>query len=113
MVVGQHKIKPTLTKSKQVKQMFWAAFSGAPVKTGLIPLFGNPDAEKKSITGEVIRELYARILPTLLSHCEDAIFQHDNAPAHTAHAVRDLLNELNITVKTQTKITDAKFGGGW
>jgi hypothetical protein len=26
--------------------MFWAAFSGATRRTGLIPLFGNPEAER-------------------------------------------------------------------
>ncbi|EKV05087.1 Transposable element tc3 transposase, putative [Penicillium digitatum PHI26] len=77
--------------------MFWAAFSGATRRTGLIPLFGNPEAERTGITGLVIEELYRRILPTLMSN-EGAIFQHDNAPTHTAYVVRDALREMNIEV---------------
>ncbi|KAJ5529938.1 hypothetical protein N7527_003331 [Penicillium freii] len=64
-------------RGKQVKQMFWAAFSGANRRTGLIPLFGNAEAERTGITGLVIEELYRRILPILLEN-QDSIFQHDN-----------------------------------
>ena len=77
--------------------MFWAYFLGAPRKTGLIPLFGDPNATRKGITKEVIYKLYQRILPTLLAN-PDAIFQHDNAPTHTAYIVQGLLREMNITV---------------
>lgn len=77
--------------------MFWACFAGSPRKTSLIPLYRDPDAEKKGITKEVIHDLYQRILPTLLDN-EDAIFQHDNAPIYTARIVRELLRVLNITV---------------
>ncbi|KAJ5496357.1 hypothetical protein N7463_008344 [Penicillium fimorum] len=77
--------------------MFWAAFSRATRRTGLIPLFGNPEAERTGITGLVIEELYRRILPTLISN-EGAIFQHDNAPTHTAYVVRNALSEMNIEV---------------
>lgn len=73
--------------------MFWAAFSGATRRTGLIPLFGNPEAERTGITGLVIEELYRRILPILLDN-QDCIFQHDNAPSHTAYIVRDALAEM-------------------
>ena len=45
----------------------------------------------------MIEELYRRILPILIQN-EDAIFQHDNAPTHTAHVVRDALAEMNIEV---------------
>lgn len=76
--------------------MFWACFAGSPPKTGLIPLSRHPDAEKKGITKEIIHDLYQRILPTFDN--EDAIFQHDNAPTHTALIVRALLRELNITL---------------
>ncbi|KAJ5472117.1 hypothetical protein N7539_008686, partial [Penicillium diatomitis] len=89
-------VQMSLSKGKQIKQMFWACFAGSPRKTGLIPLYGDPEAEKKGITKEVIHDLYQRILPTLLDN-EDAIFQHDNAPTHTALIVRALLRELNIT----------------
>ena len=75
--------------------MFWAAFSGATSRTGLILLFGNPEAERTGITGLVIEELYRRILSTLLLN-EGAIFQHDNAPTHTVYVVRDALRDMNI-----------------
>jgi hypothetical protein len=90
-------VQMTLSKGKQTKQMFWACFSGAPRKTGLIPLFEDPNATRKVITKEVIYDLYRGILPTLLAN-EDAIFQHDNAPTHTAYIVQQLLHEMNITV---------------
>jgi transposase len=37
------------------------------------------------------------MLPTLLAN-NDGIFQHDNAPTHTARIIRDLLQELGIEV---------------
>jgi transposase len=45
----------------------------------------------------VIRDLYCRVLPTLLVN-SDGIFQQDNAPSHTAHIVRDALRDLGIEV---------------
>ncbi|KAJ5369237.1 uncharacterized protein N7496_008997 [Penicillium cataractarum] len=80
----------------QVKQMFWAAFS-ATRRTGLIPLFGDPESERGGINRFVIEELYRRVLPTLLP-TEGGIFMHDNAPTHTAYIVRDALEELAIEV---------------
>lgn len=77
--------------------MFWAAFSGIPRKTGLIPLFGNPESARGGVDRFVIEALYRRILPTLISNT-DGIFQHDNASTHTAHVVRDALEELGFEV---------------
>lgn len=77
--------------------MFWAAFSGSPRKTGLIPLFGNPESAREGVDRFVIEALYRRILPTLLAE-PDSIFQHDNAPTHTAYVVRDALNELGFEI---------------
>lgn len=68
-------------RGKQVKQMFWAAFSGAVRRTGLIPLFGDPESERGGINRFVIEYLYRRILPTLMAN-EDAIFQHDKLITH-------------------------------
>jgi hypothetical protein len=48
--------------------MFWAYFSSAPRKTGLIPLYGDLNTERKGITKEVIYTLYRGILPTLLAN---------------------------------------------
>jgi hypothetical protein len=53
--------------------MFWAAFSGATRRTGLIPLFGDPKAERTGVTGLVIEDLYRRILPILIVN-QDSIF---------------------------------------
>ena len=87
----------TLSKGKQSKQMFWACFSGAPRETGLIPLYGDPNAERKGLIKEVIYSLYSAILPTLLVS-KDAIFQHDNPPTHTAYIVQVLLREIGVNV---------------
>ena len=77
--------------------MFWAAFSGATRRTGLVPLFGDPESERGGVNSIVIRDLYLRILPTLISY-EGSIFQHDNAPTHTAHVVREALRDLELEV---------------
>jgi transposase len=85
------------TKGKQTKQMFWAAFSGSIRRTGLIPLFGNPESARGGVDRWVIRDLYLRILPTLLAN-SDGIFQQDNASTHTASVVREALAEMGIEV---------------
>lgn len=79
-----------------MKQIFWAAFS-ASRRTGLIPLFGDPESESSGVNRFVIEELYRRVLPTLLP-AEGSIFMHDNAPTHTAYIVRDALEEMAIEV---------------
>lgn len=66
--------------------MFWAAFSGSTRCTSLIPLFGDPRSQHSGVNRFVIDDLYRRVLPTLLRF-EDSIFQHDNAPTHTAFIV--------------------------
>ncbi|KAJ5635170.1 uncharacterized protein N7484_008483 [Penicillium longicatenatum] len=76
-------------KSKGYLNMFWAAFSGAVRRTGLIPLFGDPASERGGVNRFVIEELYRRILPTLIQ---------DNALTHIAHVVWDALQEMNIEV---------------
>lgn len=83
------------TRGKQTKQMFWAAFSGDTRRSGLIPLFGDPRSEANDVNSFVIEELYRRVLPVLIQN-EDGIFQHDNAPTHTAHIVRRALDEMGI-----------------
>lgn len=66
--------------------MFWAYFLGAPRKTGLIPLYGDLNTERKGITKEVIYTLYRGILPILLTN-EDTIFQYNNTPTYTVYIV--------------------------
>lgn len=75
--------------------MFWAAFSGASRRTGLIPLFGNPTRGRTGVDSIVIRDLYRRILPTLIDH-HDGIFQQDNASTHTAISVREALRDMGL-----------------
>lgn len=60
-------------KGNQVKQMFWGAFSGSTRRTGLIPLFRNPEAPRGGVDRFIIRDLYLRMLPTLINH-EGGIF---------------------------------------
>lgn len=83
---------------KGIKQMFWAAFAGCGRRTGLIPLFGDPDSPRGGINRYVILELYQRVLPTLLNGVDGAIFQQDNAPVHTAQVVRDWLTNQQFEV---------------
>jgi DDE superfamily endonuclease len=73
--------------------MFWASFSGSTRRTGLIPLYGDPNSPRGGVNRFVILDLYRRILPTLLADPR-SIFQQDNAPSHTAHIVRDYIASL-------------------
>jgi transposase len=95
--IQERDVRGVPTKGKQVKQMFWAAFSGATRRTGLVPLFRNPESNRRGIDSTVIRDLYVRVLPTLFLN-RDGIFQQDNASTHTAYIVRDALQELGIEV---------------
>ncbi|KAJ5556535.1 hypothetical protein N7494_000450 [Penicillium frequentans] len=83
---------------KAKSQMFWAAFSGSGRRTGLIPLFGDPDSPHGGVNRWVILELYQRVLPTLLNGVNGAIFQQDNASVHTAHVVRDWLADQDFEI---------------
>ncbi|KAI8683215.1 hypothetical protein LRP88_04812 [Fusarium phalaenopsidis] len=71
-----------------VRQMFWAGF-GDMIRTDLMTFDGY-------VTGEAIRNLYARVLPTFVQPGD--IFMHDNAPVHTARIVKALLIDLGIEV---------------
>jgi hypothetical protein len=87
------------TRGKQIKQMFWAAFSSLPRRSGLIPLFGDPQSRRSGVTSRTIEELYRRVLPTLLTSIDqNAIFQQDNAPVHTAYIVQDALNDIKCEI---------------
>lgn len=81
---------------KGIKQIFWAAFSGSGRRTGLIPLFGNPDTPRGEIDRYIILELYQRILPTLMNGIDGAIFQQDNASVHTAYVICNWLAEQDF-----------------
>ncbi|KAJ5318660.1 hypothetical protein N7476_005080 [Penicillium atrosanguineum] len=85
-------------KERDIDPMFWAAFSGSGRRTGLIPLFGSPNAPRGGVNRMVILDLYQRVLPTLLNGIEGAIFQQDNAPVHTARIVREWLADQDFEV---------------
>jgi len=94
-----HQVQMIPTRGKQIKQMFWAAFSGLPRRSGLIPLFGDPQSRRGGVSSRTIEELYRRVLPTLLNSIDqDAIFQQDNAPVHTAYIIQGTLNELGCDI---------------
>jgi transposase len=83
---------------KQIRQMFWACINGDTRRTGLIPMDGDPESPRGGVTSRVIQSTYSTYLPSILSNRSDAIFMHDNASTHTAHIVRDLLNEIDVEV---------------
>lgn len=95
--IRKRDVRPVLMPGKQTKQMSWAAFSGSTRRTGLIPLFGDLNSAHGGVNRFVIRDLYQRILPTLIDH-QDGIFQQDNAPTHTATIVREALGDMGFIV---------------
>ena len=78
-----------------VKQMVWAAF-GENIRTGLVPLNGDPEAPRGGVTAAIILALYRAFLPDLLE--EGDIFMHDGAGIHRAYIVREGLDEMGIEV---------------
>ena len=75
--------------------MFWAAF-GQNIRTGLVPLDGDPESARGGVTARVIVELYRAYLPTILQPGD--IFMQDGASIHTARIVKRLLQEMGIEV---------------
>lgn len=75
--------------------MFWAAF-GFGVRTALVPMEGDPESAKGGVTARVYKEVLDEHLLPILQY--GAIFMHDNAPIHTAHTIRDWLQENKINV---------------
>jgi hypothetical protein len=55
----------------------------------LIPLAGDPDAEKGGVTGRIIQSCLASYLPELVE--EGETFQHDNARTFRARKVQNWL----------------------
>jgi hypothetical protein len=78
---------------KQLRQMFWASFSGDTRRTGLIPLFRHSESPRGGIDAIRILETYQRYLPVLISDPQEAIFMHNGASTHTANIIRDWLRE--------------------
>ena len=92
--LAQKDVKQVHT-GKGIRQMFWAAF-GEETRTDLLTLNGDPNSPRGGVNAIRIRELYAEVLPQILT--ESSIFMHDNAPVHTARIVRELLQELGVEV---------------
>ena len=96
---GTARLQPEMVQprpcGKQKSQMFWAAF-GFGVRTTLVALKGDPAAQKKGVTAKVYKAVLDEHLPPILRY--GAIFMHDNAPIHTAHIIRDCLQENRIHV---------------
>jgi transposase len=90
-------VMPTPHRGFQVKQMFWAAFAGSLRRSGLIALYGDPESSRGGVNRFVIRDLYERVLPTLLID-PNSIFMQDNAPTHTAQIVREYVASLGREV---------------
>ncbi|OKO93784.1 Transposable element Tc1 transposase [Penicillium subrubescens] len=59
---------------------------------------GDPESARGGVTSNVVHSTYSTYLPTILSNRSNAIFMHNNASTHTAHIVRDLLQEIGIEV---------------
>jgi hypothetical protein len=57
-------------RGKQIKQMFWAAFSGLPRRLGLIPLFGDPLSRRGGVSSRTMKSFigvsYLRYLIALI-----------------------------------------------
>lgn len=85
----------TRRTGKGVKQMFWAGF-GQSIRTGLVPLHGDPDVGRGGINSTHIEALYRAWLPEFVF--EGDIFMHDGASVHTAGIVQQLLQDLGIEV---------------
>jgi hypothetical protein len=85
----------TRRTGKGVKQMFWAGF-GQTIRTGLVPLNGDPDVDRGGVNSTHIQALYSAWLPEFVF--DGDIFMHDNASVHTARIVQQLLRELGVEV---------------
>lgn len=90
-------VKP-IPLGKQLRQMFWASFSGDPRRTALIPLFGHPDSPRGGVNSIRILETYQQWLPTLIYDRSEAIFMQDGSRTHTAHRVRNWLRDEEFFV---------------
>ncbi len=87
--------KKYFCSGKGVKKMLWAAF-GYNIRTGLVPLDGDPQSARGGVSGWVISCLYEAFLPGFVQPGD--IFMHDNASVHTARIVQAVLTRLGITV---------------
>jgi transposase len=85
----------SIRTGKSVKKMLWASF-GHNIRTGLVPLDGDPESARGGVTARVIVEVYRAYLPTILQPGD--IFMHDGASVHTARIVKAILLEMGVVV---------------
>jgi hypothetical protein len=76
-------------------EKMWAAI-GQEIRTGLVPLDGDPEAPRGGVTGRVIVELCRAFLPIILEPGD--VFIHDGASVHTACIVRAIFQEMRVKV---------------
>ena len=57
---------------------------------------GDPTARRGGVTARIYREVLDQHLLPILHF--GTIFMHDNAPIHTAHLIREWLEEHNVDV---------------
>lgn len=93
--LAKHDVQKVLCSGKGVKKMLWAAF-GYGIRTGLVPLDGDPLAARGGVSGWVMSCVYQGQLPGFVQPGDT--FMHDNASVHTARVVRAILQELGIRV---------------
>ena len=75
--------------------MFWAVF-GFGIRSDLVVCEGDPEAPRGGFTAQRYQEILREYLGQVLE--ADSIFMHDNALVHTAHIIRDYLQEEGIKV---------------
>ena len=95
----EERLKPNMVQpkpcGKQSKKMFWATF-GYGVRSALVPMDGDPNSARGGVTARVYRQVLDEHLLGILQF--GSIFMQDNAPIHTAHIIRDWLQEKNVEV---------------
>ena len=75
--------------------MFWAAFRYG-IRTDLVVCRGDPESARGGFSAQIYEEILREHLPTVMGH--NTVFMHDNARVHTAHLIRDFLQEEGYEV---------------
>lgn len=88
-------IQAVRASGKGVKKMLWACFRDN-LRSGLVPLDGDPEAPRGGVTSWVISALYESYLPDMMA--EGGEFMHDGAGPHRGRIVVAKLQELGIRI---------------